>query len=67
MPMVIDPARWGDWLDPANGDAAHVHALLAPAAASGLASYPVGTDVNYVRNNGPALIEPLAGDPAPLA
>jgi putative SOS response-associated peptidase YedK len=67
MPMVIDPARWGDWLDPANGDAAHVHALLAPAAASGLASYPVGTDVNYVRNNGPRLIEPLAGDPAPLA
>ena len=67
MPMVIDPARWGDWLDPANGDAAHVHALLAPAAASGLASYPVGTAVNYVRNNGPALIEPLAGDPAPLA
>jgi putative SOS response-associated peptidase YedK len=67
MPMVIDPARWGDWLDPANSDAAHVHALLAPAAASGLASYPVGTAVNYVRNNGPALIEPLAGDPAPLA
>jgi putative SOS response-associated peptidase YedK len=67
MPMVIDPARWGDWLDPANSDAAHVHALLAPAAASGLASYPVGTAVNYVRNNGPGLIEPLAGDPAPLA
>ena len=66
MPMVIDPARWGDWLDPASGDAAHVHALLAPAAASGLASYPVGKDVNYVRNNGPGLIEPLAGDPARL-
>jgi len=64
MPMVVDPARWGDWLDPASGDSAHVHALLAPAAASGLASYPVGTDVNYVRNNGPGLIEPLAGDPA---
>lgn len=67
MPMVIDPARWDDWLDPASTDAAHVHALLAPAAASGLASYPVGKDVNYVRNNGPGLIEPLAGDPARLA
>ena len=53
MPMVIDPARWGDWLDPANRDAAHVHALLAPAAASGLASYPVGTDVNYVETTAP--------------
>ncbi len=52
MPMVIDPAQWGDWLDPANK-------LLVPAAASGLVSFPVGTDVNYVRNNGPGLIKPL--------
>jgi putative SOS response-associated peptidase YedK len=66
MPMVIDPARWDDWLDPANTEASHVHALLAPASASGLATYPVGIDVNYVKNNGPALIKPLAGDPAPL-
>ena len=60
MPMVIDPARWQDWLDPANNDTSGVRALLAPAAASGLVSYEVGTDVNYVRNNGPGLIEPLA-------
>jgi putative SOS response-associated peptidase YedK len=59
MPMVIDPARWGDWLDPANNDPSRVHPLLLPAAASGLVSYPVGTDVNYVRNNGPGLINPL--------
>jgi len=57
MPMVIDPA---------SNEASHLHALLAPASASGLATYPVGTDVNYVRNNGPALIKPLAGEPAPL-
>ena len=59
MPMVIDPAQWGDWLDPANNDPSRVHPLLLPAAASGLMSYPVGTDVNYVRNNGPGLIKPL--------
>jgi putative SOS response-associated peptidase YedK len=59
MPMVIDPARWTDWLDPANNDPAQVHPLLMPAAASGLVSYPVGTDVNYVRNNGPGLIKPV--------
>ena len=63
MPMVIDPAHWADWLDPANNDASHVHPLLAPAAVSGLESYPVGTDVNYVRNNGPGLIKPLAPEP----
>jgi len=66
MPMVIGPARWDDWLDPANTEASDVRPLLAPASASGLATYPVGTDVNYVRNNGPALIKPLAGTPAPL-
>ena len=60
MPMIIDPAGWDDWLDPANNEAPGVRALLAPASASGLASYPVGTDVNYVRNNGPGLIKPLA-------
>jgi putative SOS response-associated peptidase YedK len=60
MPMVIDPARWEDWLDPANNDPAHVRPLLVPAAVRGLESYPVGTDVNYVRNNGPGLIRPLA-------
>jgi putative SOS response-associated peptidase YedK len=59
MPMVIDPANWGDWLDPGNNDVPGVHALLAPAAVSGLESYPVGTDVNYVRNNGPGLIRPV--------
>ena len=59
LPMVIDPAQWGDWLDPANNDPSRVHPLLVPAAASGLVSYPVGIDVNYVRNNGPGLIKPL--------
>src|SRR5260370_37140346 len=56
MPMVIDPASWTDWLDPANTDVADVRALLAPAAATGLISYPVASLVNSVRNNGPLLI-----------
>jgi putative SOS response-associated peptidase YedK len=56
MPMVIDPASWADWLDPANTDAADVRALLAPAATTGLISYPVSLAVNSVRNNGPELV-----------
>ena len=55
--MVIEPERWADWLDPANNDPADLQALLAPAAAGGLASYPVSTAVNSVRNNGPELLE----------
>jgi putative SOS response-associated peptidase YedK len=37
------------------------------AGAGGLASYPVSTAVNSVRNNGPTLVEPLTGEPAGAA
>jgi putative SOS response-associated peptidase YedK len=56
MPMVIDPAGWADWLDPAAGSA-DLSSLLQPAATSGLVTYPVSLEVNSVRNNGPELIE----------
>ncbi len=68
MPMIIDPSKWSDWLDPANGDVSDLRSLLAPAAVSGLLTYPVSTAVNSVRNNGPQLIEPMGTEPvAPLA
>jgi putative SOS response-associated peptidase YedK len=75
MPMVIQPDRWQDWLDPEANDAADLIALLAPAASIGLTSYPVSTAVNSVRNNGPELIEriepglagPDSGSGAPSA
>jgi putative SOS response-associated peptidase YedK len=68
MPMIIDPAGWADWLDPANSDVADVRALLSPAAVGGLITYPVGTEVNSVRNNGPQLLERIdPGSVAPLA
>ena len=57
MPMIIEPDRWEDWLDPESKDPADLMALLAPAASGGLTSYPVSTAVNSVRNNGPQLIE----------
>jgi putative SOS response-associated peptidase YedK len=62
MPMVIEPERWSDWLDPTQADEDRLHALLAPAASGGLTSYPVSTQVNAVRNNGPGLIEPADGE-----
>jgi putative SOS response-associated peptidase YedK len=57
MPMVVQPDRWADWLDPAGDDPADLMPLLAPAASAGLISYPVSTAVNSVRNNGPHLLE----------
>ena len=62
MPMVIPPDSWADWLDPANNDVADLRALLAPAMVSGLTSYPVSTEVNSVRNNGPHLVEQIELD-----
>jgi putative SOS response-associated peptidase YedK len=57
MPMVVQPDRWSDWLDPDGHDPADLMPLLAPAASAGLITYPVSTAVNSVRNNGPLLIE----------
>ncbi|HEX3390307.1 MAG TPA: SOS response-associated peptidase [Streptosporangiaceae bacterium] len=65
MPMVIEPDRWADWLDPAATSAEALHGLLTPAASAHLTSHPVSTEVNSVRNNGPGLIEPMEGDSEP--
>jgi putative SOS response-associated peptidase YedK len=64
-PMVIPAQSWADWLDPANTDKDLLLATMRPATTSGaggLTSHPVSTAVNSVRNNGPDLIAPLAGD-----
>jgi putative SOS response-associated peptidase YedK len=63
MPMVIDPGAWADWLDVAGTGVSEALALLAPAAATGLTSYPVSLAVNSVRNNGPELIERAEPEP----
>jgi putative SOS response-associated peptidase YedK len=65
MPMVIDPANWADWLDPTATSAEALHALMMPAAQAHLATYPVSTEVNSVRHNGPGLIEPMEGESEP--
>ena len=68
-PMVIAPESWTDWLDPVNNEKGHLLSVMRPATSSGsggLASYPVSTTVNSVRNNGPSLIEPLGeAEPSP--
>ena len=64
MPMVIRPELWADWLDPGNSETADLLGLMAPAGSSGLITRRVSTEVNSVRNNGPALIEPAEPEPA---
>jgi putative SOS response-associated peptidase YedK len=56
MPVVIDPAGYRAWLDPAGRVDTSFDALLG---AERLVAYPVSTAVNSVRNNGPALLDPI--------
>ncbi|WP_433181910.1 SOS response-associated peptidase [Actinoallomurus sp. CA-150999] len=59
MPMLVEPERFGAWLDPALTGPDEIRSLLVPAAAGSLEAYPVSTAVNKVRNNGPELVKPL--------
>jgi putative SOS response-associated peptidase YedK len=60
MPMIVEPERYSAWLDATVDDPGDLASLLVPAAPGRLKAYPVATDVNNVRNNGPSLVEPLA-------
>lgn len=63
MPMMVEPGRWEQWLDPRGGDREGLLALLAPAAPGRLEAIAVSTLVNNVRNNGPELLAPLPVTP----
>jgi putative SOS response-associated peptidase YedK len=61
MPLMVEPERWGTWLDP-RSPKDDLLDLLVPAAPGLLEAYPVSTAVGNVRNNGPELLEPLPLD-----
>jgi putative SOS response-associated peptidase YedK len=65
MPVVIPPADRATWLDPEPRDPGELRALLEPRDDLPLAAFTVSTLVNNVRNDGPALIVPLAADDEP--
>ncbi len=58
MPVILDPAVWDAWLDPASHPRA-MKALLAPPAEDVMAAHAVSLDVNRAANDSPALIEPV--------
>ena len=60
MPTFVAPDDWDRWLDPRLDTLQDIAALLRPAAPGWLEAYPVSTLVNDVRNDGPALVEPVA-------
>jgi putative SOS response-associated peptidase YedK len=55
MPLVLEARDWPLWLGETDGD---VRALLRPSD-TGFRVWRVGTAVNNVRNDTPALLEPV--------
>jgi putative SOS response-associated peptidase YedK len=72
MPLMLEPGRYEEWLDPTSNDRDTLLGLLTPAAPGRLQAYPVAPLVSNVQNNGPELVEPLPlsevpdGVPAPF-
>jgi len=59
QPVILDPATFDLWLDPANEDTEELRALLLPPPGGTVVHHPVGTRIGNVRNNDPTLIEPV--------
>src|SRR5580692_9485388 len=57
MPVILDPATFDLWLDPANEDTEELLALLRPPPAGTVVHHLVGPRIGNVRNNDPSLIE----------
>jgi putative SOS response-associated peptidase YedK len=67
MPLLVERERYHAWLDPGHDDPDELRDLLVPAAPGRLTAFPVSTEVNNVRNNGPQLVVPIpveGGEPA---
>jgi putative SOS response-associated peptidase YedK len=55
MPIVLDPATYAAWLDPAE---ASPERMLTPARLGELEAVPVGNAVNNPKNDGPECLAP---------
>ena len=59
MPVILDRADYGTWLDATKGGGE----LLRPYRAEAMTATPVDTFVNDARHEGPQCIEPRADQP----
>ena len=57
MPVILDPATFDLWLDPANEDVEELRALLRPPPAGTVVHHRVDPRVGNVANNDAELIE----------
>jgi putative SOS response-associated peptidase YedK len=60
MPVILNPADYGEWLDRDQQDAEKLQRLLKPFPADRMQLTPVSTLVNSPRNEKPECVRPLA-------
>lgn len=60
MAAILPPEHEADWLKRDQTDMTFLQSLLRPFPAERMKAYPVSPRVNNVRNDDPALIEPVA-------
>jgi putative SOS response-associated peptidase YedK len=60
MPVILAPADYEQWLDPAVRQPEELQPLLRAFPAEAMTAYPVGLVVNNPRNETPQCIEPAA-------
>lgn len=58
MPIILNPARFQEWLDPETS-VSDAREILPDNRGAELVSYRVGRDVNNSRSSGAGLIEPV--------
>jgi putative SOS response-associated peptidase YedK len=57
MPVILPPAAYSEWLDPAVDDPRRLSPLLVPYAGERMEAYPVGHFVNSPSHDSPGCIE----------
>ena len=60
MPVILKPEAWPTWLGEEPTEVSTLRALLASYPAEEMTCWPVSPRVGNVKNNDPALIEPVA-------
>ncbi|MGW4571706.1 SOS response-associated peptidase [Streptomyces tendae] len=61
MPLTVADEHYDVWLDPSHQDTGALRDLLEQPAGGRLDARPVSAAVNNVRNNGPQLVDAVAG------
>lgn len=60
MPVILAPADYDRWLDPAVGDSEELAALLRPYPSDQMTAYAVSPLVNSPANDEPGCVEPVS-------